>query len=44
MLVLLSDVVFFAEVDEVNNRLGCQEEERVDDLNLEADFVSSVLR
>jgi hypothetical protein len=35
MLVLLAHVVLLAEVDEVDDRLGRQEEERVDDLDLE---------
>jgi hypothetical protein len=34
VLVLLSDVVFFAEVDEVDNWFGCEKEEWVDDLDL----------
>ena len=34
MLVLLSDVVLLAQVDEVDNRLGSEEEKRVDVLNL----------
>jgi hypothetical protein len=34
MLVLLSDVVFLAQVDEVDDWLGCQEEKRVDELDL----------
>lgn len=34
VLVLLADVVFFAEVDEVDHGLGGEEEERVDDLDL----------
>jgi hypothetical protein len=34
MLVLLADIVLLAEVDEEDNRLGGQEEERVDDLDL----------
>jgi hypothetical protein len=40
MLVLLSDVVLLAQVDEVDNRLGGEEEERVDELDLET-FVSN---
>ncbi len=35
VLVLLADVVLLREVDEEDNRLGRQEEERVDDLDLE---------
>jgi hypothetical protein len=35
MLILLSDVVFFTQVYEEDNRLGRKEEERVDDFNLE---------
>jgi hypothetical protein len=35
MLVLLADEVLFRQVDEVDNGLGSQEEERVDDLNLD---------
>ena len=29
VLVLLSDVIFFAKVDEVDDRLGAEEEERI---------------
>ena len=29
MLVFLADVVLFTEVDEVDNRFGCKEKERV---------------
>ena len=35
VLVLLADVVFFAEVDEVDDGFGGQEEEGVDDFDLE---------
>ena len=34
MFVLLADVVFFGEVDQVDDRLGGQQHERVDDLDL----------
>ena len=34
MLVLLADVVLLAQVDEVDDRLGRKEEERVDGLDL----------
>jgi hypothetical protein len=34
ILVLLANVVLLAEVDEVDDRLGRKEEERVDDLDL----------
>jgi hypothetical protein len=34
MLVLLADEVLLAEVDEEDNGLGGEEEERVDDLDL----------
>lgn len=34
MLVLLSDIVLLAEIDEVYDRLGGKQEERVDDLDL----------
>jgi hypothetical protein len=34
MLVLLSDVIFFAQVDQVDDRFGSQEEEGVDELDL----------
>lgn len=34
MLVLLSDVVLLAQVDEIDNWLGSQEEEGVDVLDL----------
>jgi hypothetical protein len=34
MLVLLSDVVFLAQIDEVDDWLGGEEEERVDDFDL----------
>jgi hypothetical protein len=36
MLVLLADVILLAKVDEKDNGLGREEEERVDDLNLES--------
>ena len=34
MFVLLADVVLFAQVDEVDHRLGGKEEERIDDFDL----------
>ena len=34
VLILLSDVVFLRQVDQVYYRLGCEQEKRVDDLNL----------
>lgn len=34
MLVLLTNVVLFAEVDQEDNGLGGEQEERVDDLDL----------
>ena len=34
VLVLLADVVLLAKVDEEDDGLGCEEEERVDDLDL----------
>jgi hypothetical protein len=34
VLVLLADIVLLAEVDEEDDRLGGQKEERVDDLDL----------
>lgn len=34
MLVLLSDVIFLAEVDEVDNGFGAEEEERIYDFDL----------
>jgi hypothetical protein len=34
MLVLLTDIVLLAEIDEVDNGLGSEEEKRVDDLDL----------
>jgi hypothetical protein len=34
MLVLLANVVLLAQVDEVDDGLGREEEERVDDLDL----------
>ena len=34
VLVLLSDVIFFAEVDKVDDRLGTEEEERIYGFNL----------
>ncbi len=42
MLVLLSDIVLLAQVDEVDNRLGSQEEERVTELDLEILSVTAV--
>jgi hypothetical protein len=35
MLVLLSNIIFLAQVDKVYNRFSCKEEERVDELDLE---------
>jgi len=40
MLVLLSDVVLLAQVDEVDHRFGCEEEKRVDELDLSRGHVS----
>jgi hypothetical protein len=40
MLVLLPDVILLAQVDEVNYRLGSQEKQRVDELDLN---ISSVV-
>lgn len=40
VLVLLADVVFLAEVDEVDHRLGGQQEKRVDDLDLRIRCIS----
>ena len=34
MLILLTDVVLFAEVDEVDDGFGGEEEERIDDFDL----------
>jgi len=34
MLVLLADIVLLTEVDEVDHRFGCEEEQRVDNLDL----------
>lgn len=34
MLILLTDIILFTQVDQVNNRLGCQEEERVNIFDL----------
>ena len=34
VLVLLSDVVFFTQVNEVYDWLGCEEKERVDNFDL----------
>jgi hypothetical protein len=34
MLVLFSDIVLLAQVDEVDDWLGCKEEKRVDDFDL----------
>lgn len=42
MLVLLPDIVLLAQVDEVDNRLGSQEEERVNELDLEILSVTAV--
>jgi hypothetical protein len=42
MLVLFSDIVLLAQVDEVDNRLGRQEEERVDELDLEILSITGV--
>jgi hypothetical protein len=35
MLVLLADVILLAEVDEIDDGLGREEEKRVDDLDLD---------
>jgi hypothetical protein len=34
MLVLFADVIFLAQVDEINDWLGCEEEKWVDDFDL----------
>ena len=34
MLILLSDVIFLAQVDQIDDWLGCEEEKRVDDFDL----------
>jgi hypothetical protein len=34
MLVFLADVVFLAQVYQIDNWLGCEKEQRVDDLDL----------
>lgn len=34
MFILLSDVIFLAKVDEVDDRFSAEEEERIDDFNL----------
>lgn len=34
MLILLSNVVFLTQVDEVDDRLSCKKEERIDDFDL----------
>jgi hypothetical protein len=44
MLVLLSDVVLLAQVDEIDDRFGRKEEERVDELDLEILSVTAVRR
>ena len=44
MLVLLSDVVLLAQVDEVDNRLGSEEEKRVDVLNLCSKSASDMMK
>lgn len=42
MLVLLSNVVFLTEIDQIDDRLGSQEEEWVDELDLEISSVTGV--
>lgn len=42
MLVLLSDVVLLAKVDEVDHRFGGEEEQRVDDLDLNSSVSTSI--
>jgi hypothetical protein len=42
MLVLLSNIVLLTQIDEVDNRLGSQEEEWVDELYLEISSVTGV--
>ena len=42
MLVLLSDIVLLAQVDEVDDRLGGQKEERVDKFDLDISSVTAV--
>ena len=34
MFILLSNVIFFAEIDEVDDRLRCKQEERIYGFNL----------
>jgi hypothetical protein len=34
MLILLADVILLAQVDQIDDRLGCEEEKRVDDFDL----------
>jgi hypothetical protein len=41
VLVLLTDVVLLTEVDKIDNRLGREQEERVDNLNLLIDQLVS---
>lgn len=35
-LVLLSDIILFAEIDEVGHRFGSEERQPVDNVNLES--------
>jgi len=44
ILVLLANVVFFAEVDQIDYWLGSEEEERVNYFDLAFDCVSSVFQ
>lgn len=44
MLVFLADVVFLAEVDEVDDWFGGEEEERVDYFDLRRKLLAGVMR
>ena len=38
MLILLSDIVFLTKIDEVDNRLSSEEEQRIYDFDLAANL------
>ena len=40
MLVLLADIILFAQVDEVDHRFGGEKEERIDNFDLDDHHIS----
>jgi hypothetical protein len=41
VLVLFPDVILLRKIDQIDNRLGTEQEERVDDLNLSPPLAST---